>query len=215
MTKTSSSSPRGACQICARPIGIKTGVIAHHGYQRPQHQGYQTSSCEGAKHLPYELSCDAIDEAIQRRLHYIEHCTAKIPELMAAPPAELVRHDAGLTAEQRDGAVDDFIELVGAVDGILQAQAKADANYFAAACGRAVVEAEAQVIEAAFLRAYRWQYIFSGAAEPRFQKVLRSMITEDQLERIEKALAPIAASATRRPAPYRLPACAASSRGRR
>jgi hypothetical protein len=94
MTKTSSSSPRGACQICARPIGIKTGVIAHHGYQRPQHQGYQTSSCEGAKHLPYELSCDAIDEAIQRRLHYIEHCTAKIPELMAAPPAELVRHDA-------------------------------------------------------------------------------------------------------------------------
>ena len=38
---------------------------------------------------------------------------------------ELVRHDAGLTAEQRDRAVDDSIELVGAVDGILQAQAKA------------------------------------------------------------------------------------------
>ena len=45
---------------------------------------------------------------------------------------EWVRHDAGLTAEQRDRAVDEFIELVAAVDGILQAQAKADAGYFAA-----------------------------------------------------------------------------------
>src|SRR6478672_4501256 len=51
---------------------------------------------------------------------------------------EWVRHDAGLTTEQRDRAVDEFIELVAAVDGILQAQAKADANYFAAKCGRAV-----------------------------------------------------------------------------
>src|SRR5204862_3521380 len=42
---------------------------------------------------------------------------------------EWVRHDAGLTAVQRDRAVDEFIELVGAVDGILQAQAKADAGY--------------------------------------------------------------------------------------
>ena len=40
---------------------------------------------------------------------------------------EWVRHDAELTAEQRDRAVDEFIELVAAVDGILQAQAKADA----------------------------------------------------------------------------------------
>ena len=49
---------------------------------------------------------------------------------------EWVRDDAGLTAEQRDRAVDEFIELVAAVDGILQIQAKADAGYFAAKCGR-------------------------------------------------------------------------------
>jgi hypothetical protein len=40
--------------------------------------------------------------------------------------------------------------------------------------------------------AYRWQYILSGAGERRFQKVLRSLITEDQLRRIEEAIAPIA-----------------------
>ena len=102
---------------------------------------------------------------------------------------EWVRHDAGLTAEKRDRAVDEFIELVAAVDGILQAQAKADAGYFAAKCGRAVDEAEARAIEAAFLKAYRWQYIHSGAQHPHFGKVLSSLITENQGQRIQAALA--------------------------
>src|SRR5215475_2952287 len=47
---------------------------------------------------------------------------------------EWLRHDAELNAEQRDRAVDEFIELVAAVDGILQAQAKTDAGYFTAKC---------------------------------------------------------------------------------
>ena len=102
---------------------------------------------------------------------------------------EWVRHDAGLVAEQRDKAVDEFIELVAAVDGILQTQAKADAGYFAAKCGRAVDEAEARAIEAAFLKAYRWQYVHSGAQHPHFGKVLSSLITEDQGKRIHAALA--------------------------
>jgi hypothetical protein len=102
---------------------------------------------------------------------------------------EWVRHDAGLTAEQRDRAVDEFIELVGAVDGILQAQAKADAGYFVTICRRAVDAEEARAIEAAFLKAYRWQYIHSGAQHPQFGKVLSSLITEDQGRRIQAALA--------------------------
>jgi hypothetical protein len=102
---------------------------------------------------------------------------------------EWVSHDAGLTAEKRDRAVDEFIELVAAVDGILQAQAKADAGYFAAKCGREVDAAEARAIEAAFLKAYRWQYIHSGAQHPHFGKVLSSLITESQGQRIQAALA--------------------------
>jgi hypothetical protein len=102
---------------------------------------------------------------------------------------EWVRHDVELTTEKRDRAVDEFIELVAAVDGVLQAQAKADAAYFAATCGRAVDEAEARAIEAAFLKAYRWQYIHSGAQHPHFGKVLSSLITNDQGRRIQAALA--------------------------
>jgi len=102
---------------------------------------------------------------------------------------EWIRHDVGLTSEKRDRAVDEFIELVGAVDGILQIQAKADAVYFSAKCGRTVDDGEARAIEAAFLKAYRWQYIHSGAQHSQFGKVLSSLITENQGQRIQAALA--------------------------
>jgi hypothetical protein len=102
---------------------------------------------------------------------------------------ELKRHDATLTPEARDSAVDDFIALVAAVDGILQMQAKADVAYFVATCGRAVRTEESDALATLFLKAYRWQYIFSGATHPRFQTILKGMITEPQLHRIGAALA--------------------------
>jgi len=102
---------------------------------------------------------------------------------------ELVRHDGEVTAAERDRAVDEFIELVAAVDGILRGQAKDDAGYFAATCGRVVPEAELRAIEAAFLKAYRWQYIHSGARQPHFGKVLSRLITDAQGQRIQAALA--------------------------
>jgi len=102
---------------------------------------------------------------------------------------ELKRHDAMLSPGERDGAVDDFIALVAAVDGILQMQAKADSAYFAANCGRTVGSRDADDLAKQFLKAYRWQYIFSGATHPRFQRILKGMITEPQFERIGMALA--------------------------
>jgi hypothetical protein len=101
---------------------------------------------------------------------------------------EIVRNDAEMTAGQRDRAVTEFIELVAAVDGILQVQARNDASYFVAACGRTVDTAEAVAIEAAFLKAYRWQYIHSGAQQPHFGKVLSRLITKEQGQRIQAAL---------------------------
>jgi len=102
---------------------------------------------------------------------------------------ELVRIDAELTAEARDRAVDELIQLVAAVDGILKAQASADARYFVATCGRPVDETEARAIDASFLKAYRWQYIHSGVRHQRFGTVLSSLITDQQLQRIQAALA--------------------------
>jgi len=104
---------------------------------------------------------------------------------------EWLRENEKLTPEQRDAAVDDLIGLVGAVDGILRAQSKADADYFLITAGRAFTSEEAAAVRATLLRAYRWQYIVSGVQEPRFNEVLGSMITPAQGERIASALKPL------------------------
>jgi hypothetical protein len=104
---------------------------------------------------------------------------------------EWVRENARLTPEQRDGAVTDLIELVGAVDGILQLQSASDADYFLRVCGRTFDKAQVQQLRDTMLRAYRWQYIVSGVQDERFQTVLGGMITEAQMQRIGTALAPI------------------------
>jgi hypothetical protein len=101
------------------------------------------------------------------------------------------REDARLDDNARDQSVDDLIALVGAVDGILQAQSQADAGYFVQICGRPVPAEEMAKLHAALLRAYRWQYIVSGVLEPRFNAVLGSLITPAQGARIASALAPI------------------------
>jgi len=104
---------------------------------------------------------------------------------------EWVREDAKLGAAERDAAVDDLIALVGAVDGILQAQAPADAQYFMAIAGRGFSESERRQVMDGVLRAYRWQYIACGVQNPRFADVLGRMIDSAQGARIGAALAPI------------------------
>jgi hypothetical protein len=99
------------------------------------------------------------------------------------------RFDATMTDAERDQGVDEFIELVGAVDQILQAQAGADTRYFAATCGRVLYNDEMQALSTGVLRAYRWQYILSGAQHPHFRKVLGDLLNERQLQRIHSALA--------------------------
>jgi hypothetical protein len=101
------------------------------------------------------------------------------------------RENANLSATERDVAVDDLIALVGAVDGLLQLQAGADAEYFLKVCGRSFTEQERARVRAGVLKAYRWQYIVSGVEDPRFMDILGSMITPAQADRIGKALAPI------------------------
>ena len=101
------------------------------------------------------------------------------------------RENANLSAVERDVAVDDLISLVGAVDGLLQLQAGADADYFLKVCGRSFTQQEQARVRAGVLKAYRWQYIVSGVEDSRFQAILGDMITPEQADRIGKALAPI------------------------
>jgi len=116
--------------------------------------------------------------------HWKEECQhAVLDEL------EWRREDARLSDDERDSAVDDLIALVGAVDGILQAQAAADARYFVHVCGPELAPLHSDRVEQGLLKAYRWQYILSGVQNPRFTGVLQELVTPPQIERIQTALA--------------------------
>ncbi len=120
------------------------------------------------------------------RYHWLEESQHAIMDEL-----EWRRHDKDISKEARDRAVDEFIELVGVVDGVLHIQAKADAQYFVRTCGRQLPEDQHQAVEQGILKAYRWQHIISGAQQPHFNKVLSSFITEKQGARIQDALASI------------------------
>lgn len=92
------------CQICAREIKAGTGQIAHHGYRRPYYlSGTQTSSCYGARHVPYEVGHSALDAYVRllARLYLRSRRAAR--ELRADPPSELewTRKDAWGQMTQR------------------------------------------------------------------------------------------------------------------
>jgi hypothetical protein len=120
------------------------------------------------------------------RYHWLEESQhASIDEI------EWMREDAKLTPAERDRAVADLVELAGAVDGILQAQAGLDVRYYLDICGRSFDSKEVARIHNVVLEAYRWQYILSGVAHPRFMKILGGMIDAAQGQRINEALAPL------------------------
>jgi hypothetical protein len=101
------------------------------------------------------------------------------------------REDAKLNPMERDVGVDELIGLVGAIDGMLQVQSKADTQYFAATAGRSFTPKEMDTIADTLLKAYRWQYIVSGVQQKRFTDVLGELVAPAQMERIGTALGPL------------------------
>ena len=101
------------------------------------------------------------------------------------------REDGKLSEAERDQAVTDLIDLVVAVDGILLAQAEADANYVVDTIDRDLTDDEQKVIGDTILAAYRWQYIVSGVQDGRFLGILTDLANEQQIERVVTALSPL------------------------
>jgi len=102
---------------------------------------------------------------------------------------EWPREDSKLSAKQRDQAIDELIAIIADVDRILQNQSTADVDYFRKLSNRSLTDDEVQLIKDGVLRAYRWQYIFSGVEHPRFQKLYNELTTDEQRQRVGAALA--------------------------
>jgi hypothetical protein len=73
------------CQVCGRQIKAKTGLIAHHGYKRP-YEGWQTASCEGARYVPYEVSCERLIEVTTWVEKFIQDQELFLADLLTTPP---------------------------------------------------------------------------------------------------------------------------------
>lgn len=81
------------CQICGRVIKSSNGLIAHHGYSRPYGYGSQTASCKGARHLPYEVSCDHLKEVFEDLTLYLGNLEKVQKNFLENPPETLSAFD--------------------------------------------------------------------------------------------------------------------------
>lgn len=89
----------GTCQICQRPTFCKSGVIAHHGYQRPGY-GYQTSSCPGARYAALEIACDRIPTVVAGLRASAIEFRAAADRMMTTPPASFTKLATSYRPEQ-------------------------------------------------------------------------------------------------------------------
>jgi len=81
------------CQVCGRAIKASTGLIAHHGYRRPYKAGWQTASCEGARYLPYEVSCDRLREVMEIVKNFIASQEKTLATLLSTPPQTIIVYE--------------------------------------------------------------------------------------------------------------------------
>lgn len=86
--------PAGTCQICGRHIHHAHGVIAHHGYERPV-EGYQTASCPGARHLPFEKDRTVLGEHIESLKKILAGAEERLEMLIRPDFAEDLIHATG------------------------------------------------------------------------------------------------------------------------
>jgi hypothetical protein len=100
--------------------------------------------------------------------------------------------DARLTEKERDSAVDDLLELLRTMNVLLQRQAAADAEYFFGMVQRSLEPLQAGRVQAAFVGAYRWQYILAGVQHERYADVLAELLSDEQGARIAAGIPPLA-----------------------
>jgi hypothetical protein len=80
-----------------------------------------------------------------------------------------------LTAAQRDQAIDQLLELGGAVDDLLGQQVELDIDALQQAIGRTFTDVEKDEIRARQRRAYRWTFLVSGLQHPNFVRIVEQL----------------------------------------
>lgn len=147
-----------------------------------------TAAIEWLTQLHY-LSCFEGDESLDPftrdifKSHWLEESQhARMDHL------ETLRAFQSMSAVEKDRAIDDLIELVSAVDGLLQMQARLDVENLQACLWRRLGPAEQQEIRAGVLAAKRYTFIESGVTHPNFLDLLGMVSTPAQQQKLRQAL---------------------------
>jgi hypothetical protein len=101
---------------------------------------------------------------------------------------ETLRAFKKMTEADKDQAISDLIELVGAVDGLLQKQAMFDVQNLEKYLGRKFKEEEVDEIYVSELRAKRYCFIESGVTHPNFLKTFGGVTNPSQQAKVQAAL---------------------------
>jgi hypothetical protein len=120
------------------------------------------------------------------RYHWIDESRhARMDSLLVDEVAD------GLSAEEREQAIDQLLELGGAVDGLLGDQVELDIDALQAASDRRFTEAERDEIRTHQRRAYRWTFLVSGLEHPNFVRIVEQLTTHgaDKIAGTARALA--------------------------
>jgi hypothetical protein len=109
---------------------------------------------------------------------------AKIDSLLLD---ELIRE---IGAEDREKAIDELLELGGAVDGLLSQQAALNLASLEQRTGQILSDRDREEIQKHTLRAYRWTFLVSGLEHPNFVRIVGELTTRGQakLQAAAKAL---------------------------
>jgi hypothetical protein len=121
------------------------------------------------------------------KYHWLDEAThAKLDSLVID---EIV---GPLTLEQRERAIDELLELGGAIDGLLAQQADLDIESLQQATGRTFTDRERAEIKTSIQRGYRWTFLVSGLTHPTFVRIVGEL-TEQGPRRLAEAATALSA----------------------
>lgn len=147
-----------------------------------------TAAIEWFTQLHY-LTCFKDDESLDPftkhifKSHWLEESQhARMDHL------ETLRAFRGMPEAEKDRAIDDLITLVGAVDGLLETQARLDVETLQRVLGRVLDRSEQQEVLAGVLAAKRYTFIESGVTHPNFQELFGLVATPAQHRKVQEAL---------------------------
>lgn len=102
---------------------------------------------------------------------------------------EAIRLFDRMNSTEREAAISDLIELVQAVDGLLQKQAQYDVSNFERYLGKGFSGEQLKTLQEEILATKRWVFIESGLTHPNFVELFNHVTTPEQRQMVQQGLA--------------------------